>query len=835
MKLARGAGAVRRLVRLGHRWPRASVAVALAVVVVGVLMGTRLQFETDVLRLMPRNDPVVMEFERLLEEFGALETLLVAVPVASPEELETALALVDALEGTFDDSPYLAHVQARLDDPILLAEAVLRHAVMFLDDAGLEALGEALSDAGLKERAADIRAALETPHGMVAKELALRDPLGLLPLLLSRVSRAPSALQVDYSSGYLLASDHSLVLMLARPSGAAQDIDFDRRLFADLEERVRRARTLVADVQDLGLDQVPEVLLGGGHRIALEDATLIRRDVAANSMTSLVGVMVLFFLAYRRLSTAHFAFLPLAVGLAMTFTFTALTLGRLNSATAGFSALLVGLGIDFTIVMYGRYLEERHRGAGVAEALEVMATGSGPAVLLGMATTVGTFYAFLVTRFTGLREFGLLTGSGIILMAASSFVILPALITIFDRGRPPAQLPPWLHLGGLLAWCSRRRVMVGGVAGLVLLGAALQAPRVRFDDDVRHLRSPSNKGVEIQERVTEAFGLSFSTMMIRVEASGTEEALERVQRLTARLDAMAAAGVISSYESLANLVPPREQQDRARLWLRSHGDVAGADRVTRRFGSALIEQGLRPEAFEPGLALLAGALDPEDRVDLTVWQGTPVQQLVERSLFEGDQYSSTVINVYTPPGKWRREAPPELLAAAAEFPGVSLTGVNLVSQRLRGIVWQDAGLAGGIGLVVVFLMLVWEVGRFRDALACLIPVVFGVLGAVAMMALLDLPLNLLNVFVMTMIIGVGSDYGIHVVHRVRAGATLSEVGETARAVVVAALTTVVGFGTLVTTHYPGLQSIGWMTSFGVIFSCLAAVFVLPLLLRPGRD
>jgi hypothetical protein len=81
-----------------------------------------------------------------------------------------------------------------------------------------------------------------------------------------------------------------------------------------------------------------------------------------------------------------------------------------------------------------------------------------------------------------------------------------------------------------------------------------------------------------------------------------------------------------------------------------------------------------------------------------------------------------------------------------------------------------------------------------------------------------------------MIVGIGSDYGIHVYHRHREGADLTQLAETGRSVLLAALTTVVGFGSLVLTHYPGLQSIGWMTALGVLLSCFAALIVLPLLL-----
>ena len=166
---------------------------------------------------------------------------------------------------------------------------MLRHAVLYLDEDGLRQLETKLTNAGLQARAADIRSALDTPHGMLAKEFAVRDPLGFLPLLLGRVSRTPAALKVDFSSGYMLSADHSMVLLLAKPTGPAQNIDFDEKLFKDLGARVERARQRVADEQEIELAAVPKVLLGGGHRTAVEDARLIKSDMLVNSVSSLLG------------------------------------------------------------------------------------------------------------------------------------------------------------------------------------------------------------------------------------------------------------------------------------------------------------------------------------------------------------------------------------------------------------------------------------------------------------------------------------------------------------------------------------------------------------------
>jgi predicted RND superfamily exporter protein len=365
-------------------------------------------------------------------------------------------------------------------------------------------------------------------------------------------------------------------------------------------------------------------------------------------------------------------------------------------------------------------------------------------------------------------------------------------------------------------------------AGAVTALAVVALFWLRFDDDVRNLRSPSNQGVTVGEKVAKTFGLSFNAMMIRLEAADVHEAIGRVQQLTPGLDTLVRSGVISSYESLATLVPPQAAQERALAWLAAHRELTDPARVTREVNAALEDVGLVPQAFALGLATLDEALRPEGPVSLEVWEGTPVEQFIRRSLHRTDGTVTTVINVFAPPGQWRRHAPPELVELVRGFPGASLTGVNLVSQRLRETVWQDAGVAGLLGLVLVLGLLLWDSHSLKSALICLLPVATGVLWALGVMAVVGYPLNLLNVFVITMVIGVGSDYAIYMIHRVREGASTEQLAKTARAVVLSALTTVVGFGTLITTHYPGLQSMGWMASLGVLFACFTAVVLVPL-------
>ncbi len=810
--------------RVGVRAPKTVLAAALATVALGVALGTRIHFDSDVLNMLPKKDPLVAEFQRVLTEFGAADTLLVVVRIPKPENLELAFALADVLEEQLKESPYLASVDARLQDPLRLADAVLAHALFFLDEEGKRELAARLTPQGLAARAKEIRQALDTPQAVVTKELLTRDLLGVLPLLLRHLGSSPESLSVDTSSGYYLASDHSLLVILAHPTAPSQDIAFNEKLFADLKTRVTAARARVAQEWELDEAQVPVVEFGGGHRIALEDAWLIRNDAIFNSLTSFLGVSLVLFLAFRRWQGVTVVSAPLVAGLALTFAFAGLTKPVLSSAAAGFSALLIGLGIDFSIVLYARYCEARAQGLDLPAAWEASAREAGPAIFLGAITTWATFYAFLVTRFAGLKELGLLTGTGIFFLAFSALFLVPALTRWRHRPQPVPPPVSWLPMERFLTWAKSHRPWVLGGTLVVLVMSSFSALHLQFDDDVRHLRSPSNRGVAVQEEVAAAFGQGFNAMVVRLQAKDEFLLLQKTQELVAKLKQLQKQGVVARVESVATWVPPLASQEETLTWLAQKG--WNPEAVLTILREALDREGLVAEAFAPGLQLTRQMLSPQAPVSYELWRGTPLESLIQRSLYHGDGFVSTAVTVYAPAGQWRREAPPELVRVVRDTPEASLVGVNVLAQHLRKVVRQDALWAAGLGLVAVVALLFSQLRRWNDAFLCLLPVAVGLLAAFGLASFLGLALNPLNVFVTTMVLGIGSDYGIHLVHRLRTDPLGT--GGTARAVVLAALTTIVGFGSLITSHYPGLRSVGWMTVFGVSLTCLAAILLLPL-------
>lgn len=137
-------------------------------------------------------------------------------------------------------------------------------------------------------------------------------------------------------------------------------------------------------------------------------------------------------------------------------------------------------------------------------------------------------------------------------------------------------------------------------------------------------------------------------------------------------------------------------------------------------------------------------------------------------------------------------------------------------------------LGGAIGMALFD----WKAVMYT-ALA-IIPLAMGAAWMVAMMGVLKIPYNLANIVALPLIIGIGVVYGIHIIHRFReehGGNVYNVVRHTGGAVTLAALTTMVGFGSLITASHQAAKIMGETMVIGVTTCLITSVIVLPALLR----
>src|SRR6185312_705234 len=681
----------------------------LVAISIGLIL--RLTFDTDILNLLPRKNRSVRAYIETLQDFGSSTLLIIAVRIPEGAVAEPYESFSDELAARLAKLPELKQVEHRIGDPEELLRTFFPKSVLFLNAEGRGQLAARLTDEGIRGRVSELRRQLSTPQGLAVKQLAKLDPLGLAQIFLGRVESSRGSLQVDWTSGYYLSRDHRMLLILAEPTQAPQNLKFNERLVGGIRRVVAGTLSDWNKIAGADAPAKPRVDLGGAHLTALSDSSLIRYDMVVNIITSALGVLLLFLFAFRRIGTLVYAFLPLVCGLILTFGFAKVAVGSLSSATSVVAALLIGLGIDFVIVSYGRYVEERRRGATVEAALMAMSGLSGRAVLAGAVTTTATFYAFTFTDFVGLRQMGLLTGTGILFCATSVLILLPAMLAWSEDHHQRRKTAPnlFLHSFGsdvLMRYCIRHRrvaLAVGIAISAVALGFAVF---IKFDESMKTMRPQGNEGLDVTAEVGRTFGSGFDSMTILLSGNSPDEVLTLAGKAAAGAKKLVDEGILYGYSGVTSLIPPPTQQTEVLRWLGTerHGAL-DLGRIRSTFAAAVSQQGMRLEPFEPGLDLLARAVNLSGPIGVDDFrQSKQTQLLLDRFLKKTDHGWRGAVLLYPPGNKWRRE-PPLLRLAGGLRPHRRPPGANAVKQPVRERVLRGAWFAAILGYLVATVIL----------------------------------------------------------------------------------------------------------------------------------
>lgn len=188
---------------------------------------------------------------------------------------------------------------------------------------------------------------------------------------------------------------------------------------------------------------------------------------------------------------------------------------------------------------------------------------------------------------------------------------------------------------------------------------------------------------------------------------------------------------------------------------------------------------------------------------------------------------------------------------ATQPPGtkIRLVGRYRVAPMEHAIIMTDLqriSLLAAFGSLLVVLLF------FRDVRALLqlaVPMLSGLVVAIGLIVVVQPKLNLISASALAILAGMAIDFGIHLLMHAqsthvgaRPEAGWRSVRELWVALVVAGVTTALGFAALSLTKFQGFSQMGWMASLGILVtlgwtlvSFPTVVSVVPARLRRGRD
>jgi uncharacterized protein len=795
---------------------------ALLVAILSGLALSRLTFDHDVLHLLPQRGAAVRAFARYLSLFGSLDRLYVVVEAADERPISEHADAIAAFADRLRTSPDIAHVDSGFfgsgHDWSYLADRQL-----LLFDAGtLPRALDRLQPSGMEAALARSRDLLALPSEPL-KALIRQDPIGLLPLLRQRMSGG-TTLPVDPTVEGYVSGDGRRRLLIVEPTEPPFDTAYARRVLREIEE-ARTALTSAPaddwDEEDGGSPAVPpRIEVAGGHRVAIETETLVRGETIRNTAESLAAVLAILLLALRSPLLVLYAGVPIALASVAVLGLAAALRVPLSPAASGSAAMLFGLGVDASVLLFLRYREESMGGRSGPALLHELA-GSAKSIVLGVVTTAATFAALLWMDFPSLQEIGALVGGGILLCGAFTLLTIPALMA----AKEPRYARRGSTAGALARFVGRHPRTIVGAAAVVtlLLGAA--APKLHLVASLERLR-PQIAATEVEERIASQFGLPEHIYLVMSEGPALEPLLEAHQRL---VDALAITSGAPAINSPVAILPPLVEQE-ARAARVAAAGLPPTDRLIRQLDEAAARTGFVDGTFDAFTARLPRLLDPQGRITLDGLHEHGLDDIAGRSIVRTGGGFAAVAYAYPRTGEQAA-----VLARAVEEAGgrLQLTGTPLVNHELAVRFWPQfraAVLAGSLAVVIIIAL---TFRRADDTLLALLPVGLGLLWMAGALALAGVTLDLFSAFGVLTFIGIGVDYGIHLVHRHReAGrrdplAALSQIGP---ALLLAAATTVAGFLTLCFSAYPPLRSLGLVLVTSVISAIAITVLLIPALL-----
>jgi hypothetical protein len=176
----------------------------------------------------------------------------------------------------------------------------------------------------------------------------------------------------------------------------------------------------------------------------------------------------------------------------------------------------------------------------------------------------------------------------------------------------------------------------------------------------------------------------------------------------------------------------------------------------------------------------------------------------------------------------------ERFVASVRTVVANATGLPVVYEEAAATVVRSFQLAFAYAFAMVLVLLFLFLRRGDDVVLVLLPIVFASIVTAAATVWLGIPFNFANIITLPLLVGIGVDNGIHLVHRMRTeppehGDPLAT--STSRAVVACALTTIASFGSLAFSPHLGMASMGQVLTLGMTITLLTTLLLTPAMLR----
>ena len=743
-----------------------------------------------------KDDPALIDYTKFKEQFGRDEMVIIAVQ--PPEVFDTAfLKKLQAFHAALEEEvPFLDEVTSLVN-------------VRDTRGEGDELIVEDL----LKEIP-------ETPQGLARlKERVLSSSLypnfyisedgRTTTLFLETVAFSPVAEGGDLTAGFAEEKDPA----------ATDDSEAPPALTAAENGKVVQAVNAVAE-----RFRAPDfrIYVAGSPVMTDYFNAAIARDVGLFMSLAFVAFGVILLLLFRRLSAALLPLLVVMVSMLSTISLMAVFGAPFTSVTSILPSFMMSVGVGTSVhvlaIFYRRFAETKDK----EDAIVHMFAHSGFPIFMTGITTAAGLLSFATADLAPVAALGLFGGAGVLVILVFTLVLMPALIAVLPL-RPAAMTQSRGHgriADRVLVWigdvATRRAWSVVIISTVIAIAAGIGLSRQGFGHSLLKWlphQSDVRISIELLDRELKG-GFNIEIVVDVGEENGLYE-----------------PATLNKLETLTQFVEGYRDDSGVQLVGKSNSIVD----VLQETHKALNENDPKYYAIPQQRGLIAQELllfensGSDDLEKLVDTQFSKARLSARVLVKDASEYRDFVVKVEQ--------------EAARLFAGigtVTVTGaVKLFTQTIQNVMVSVAKSYVIAGIVITILMILM-MGSFRIGLLAMIPNLAPIVVTLGVMGWLGIKLDMSNMLLGTVAIGLAVDDTIHFFHNFRsyytqsrnAGLAVRETMlSTGRAILFTTLILVTGFWLFLFASLINLIHFGLFIGITLIIALLADLFLAPAMME----
>ena len=533
-----------------------------------------------------------------------------------------------------------------------------------------------------------------------------------------------------------------------------------------------------------------EVVVAGVILHAAAASEQARKEISTIGIGSMIGVVVLTWIAFHRFYPIVLILLSIGVGCLGALSVCWWLFDRIHMLTLVFGASLIGVAEDYGIY----FLCNRFSADEKIDSTQLLRRLL-PGLVLTVVTTMIGYFGLIFAPFPGLRQMAIFSVLGLIFAWLTVVFWFPALVSSSSaRTASPAQRYS-ASFARWPVWSANRPMLLAAV----LFGAiaALGLSRLGVNDDIRLLHNPPKNLIDDQVKLSRLLDTPSPIQFYIIRGTTPEVVLQREEMLKQRLDPLIEEHIINGYQAISNWVPSlRAQATRRQLLERT---LLNEDGPLIALALRIGENREWVAAMRQHLFTSASTLTPDDLLETPgsePWRHLWLGQL-------GGGYASLV----TLRGLSKAGLP------ALEHAAAGLEGVRWVDQvhEISSVLGHYRRYMGWVVLVSYFTVYCLLYPRYRGATwRVLAPTVLASVTALALLGMTSQSLQLFHVLALMLILGIGVDYGIFFQEN-----PIRRPDTAWLAAGLSALSTLLSFGLLALSKTAALQAFGLTISIGI--------------------